>query len=114
MGSRSVGVAMRLGVLGLSGSYTQNEEFATGLAATRQEVGLDVPLFGNGRLSTGYRAASALGPLSQTTVTYMVGYTHSIGSRFNLNVSGELEQREMSAVGREQEYRATAKLGVKF
>lgn len=112
--SRSLGVNMKLGVIGISGAYTQKLEYVIGRTSEEKAFGLRVKMFGNGLLNTGYKLSSLMGGLQQDTETYSLGYTHDIGAAFNLSLAGELVRCAQDAVDQKDEYKATAKLGMKF
>ncbi|MBI2843974.1 MAG: hypothetical protein HYX78_11295 [Armatimonadetes bacterium] len=114
LNSASLGLQMRLGVFGISGGYSEREEYMAGLTSLEKEVGVHVPMFGHGRLTTGLKMAEAVQLAEQSTVTYSIGYTHIIGSSFSLSLAGELTRYEQDLMLQQEEYKATAKLGLKF
>ncbi|MDO8586940.1 MAG: hypothetical protein Q7T82_07850 [Armatimonadota bacterium] len=114
--STTVGAETKIGSLSLSGGYSRKSDYAVGSQMCERRLGLGLPVFGHGTLTTGIKRADAyLGYLSRTT-TYSLGYTHRIGSSFNLMLSGSMmtSEAEQSAAINKPEYEAEAKLGVKF
>jgi len=107
-------IEMRLGILGLTGAYTQMDEYLAGKTSLEREVGLNLPIFGHGRLATGYKMTSSIAASEESTVTYSIGYTHDLGSRFNLSLTGELIRSDLASTAPGDEYKATAKLGIRF
>jgi hypothetical protein len=114
VGSTILGVEMKLGILGLTGGYTQKDDYAAARASVEKQVGLSAPLFGHGRLSAGCKIAEAMEATAGATTTYSVGYTHIIGSCVNLSLTGELTRHEWEPPIRQDDYRATANVGIRF
>ena len=112
--STTAGIEMRVGIVGLTGAYTEKDEYLAGRMSQETEVAMNMPVFGHGRLKTGCKMSSLVAASPQSTVTYSIGYTHDLGSLFNLALTGELVHSEMGAAGPEQEYKATAKIGIRF
>lgn len=112
--TRGVGLDMKLGILGLTGGYTQNDEYATDRLTREAQVGLKLALFSHGNLTTGYKLSEAIADTQQSTVTYSIGYTHIIGSSFNMSVSGEMTQYQQESAAAKGDYKAVAKLGMSF
>lgn len=112
--SKSLGVAMKLGVMSLSGAYTQNLEYVLGRTSQEKSLGMRLRMFGNGQLNTGYKIATLMGGLQLATETYTLGYTHDIGSAFNMSLLGEMVHRAQDDIDQKDEYKASAKLGMKF
>lgn len=114
LSSSALILEMKIGILGITGGYTEKEDYTAGNMQTDKEVGLNFPLFGNGKLHTGYKLCEAVTAAEQSTETYSIGYTHDLGSRFNLSISGELMRLKQESLLPDEEYKATAKLGMKF
>lgn len=112
--STALGIEMRVGILGITGAYTEKDEYVANSLSQEKQVGLSVPIFGYGKLSTGFRLAQAFALSEQDTYTYSIGYTHIIGSSFSLSLTGELTRLEAESLVPQDEYKATAKLGMKF
>lgn len=112
--SATLGVQMRLGIVGITGGYTERDDYMVSRLSAEKEVGLHLPIFGGGRLSTGYKIAEILAEAEQATETFSIGYTHIIGSSFSLSLSGELTKYDYQSMLPQEEYKASAKLGVKF
>jgi len=114
LSSTGLGVELKLGILGLWGEFLENDQYLAGIMNQETEVGMSLALFGHGKLSTGFKLSEAISQMHQSTMTYSLGYTHVIGSKFSLSISGELTRAENESLINDEEYKAEAKLGVKF
>jgi hypothetical protein len=111
---QGLGLEMSLGRLGLCGSLRQKDEYLIGRLSFEKEIQLKLAIFRYGRLTTGWKLAEALAATEDAITTYSFGYTHMIGSSFNLSVMGELMRSQREAVLADEEYKATAKIGINF
>lgn len=112
----NLGLRLRLGTVGLTTDYCSKEEYAFSRLSDERRFGLDVPVFRNGKLTTGVKLARFLDGSELTTRTYSLGYTHNVGSTFNLSLTGyftDYRQNKVTLPDR-SEYSAEASLGVKF
>ncbi|MEN6372804.1 MAG: hypothetical protein ABFD64_12425 [Armatimonadota bacterium] len=114
LSSSTLGLEMKIGILGITGGYSTKEDYLGGNMQIEKEFGLHIPLFGNGKLNTGFKFSEAIADLDQLTKTYSIGYTHDLGSRFNLSITGELMHSTQDSLLPDGECKATAKLGMKF
>ncbi len=112
--STAVGLQMKLGVLGISSAYAQKEDYMIGQTSMERQLGLSLPMFGHGRFDTSVKNAQAVAGAMNSTTTYTIGYTHIVGSRFDLSLAGELTRYQEDLAMPQQEYKATAKLGIRF
>jgi hypothetical protein len=110
----SLGLDIKLGILGINGGFAQNDEYIAGRLSLERQIGFNVPLFGHGKLLTGFKMAESMLESQESTTTYTIGYTHVIGQKFNLSLTGELTRWQSDVKMPDQEYKATAKLGIKF
>lgn len=114
LSSAALGLEMKIGILGITGGYAENEDYLAGNMRTDKELGLNFPLFGNGRFRTGYKLSEAMAAIEQSTETFSIGYTHDLGSRFNFSISGEFMRVNQESLIPGEEYKAAAKFGMKF
>jgi len=114
LSSAALGLELKIGILGITGGYSENEEYLAGNMRTDKELGLNFPLFGNGKFQTGYKLSETITAAKQSTETFSIGYNHDLGSRFNLSISGEFIRVNNESLIPGEEYKATAKLGMKF
>ncbi|MEN6519902.1 MAG: hypothetical protein ABFD46_01960 [Armatimonadota bacterium] len=114
LSSSTLGLEMKIGILSITGGYAEKDDYIAGSTQIEREFGLRLPLFGNGKLYTGYKLSEAAAAADLSTETYSVGYTHDLGSRFNLALSGELTRSTQESLSLDEECKATAKLGMKF
>ncbi len=110
----ALGLDMKLGIVGVTGAYSENEEYLSDRLTRETRLGLKMPMFGHGNLTTTYKLAEAINAAAQATTTYTVGYTHIVGASFNLSLAGEMVQYEQDALDNRSDYKATAKLGMSF
>lgn len=114
LSSAALGLELKLGVLGITGGYAEKDEYMANTASLEREVGLNLRLFRNGKLSTGFKIAQDVANMAQATCTYSIGYTHDLRSTFNLSLTGELTRFEQEQLFPNDEYKVTVKLGIKF
>lgn len=114
--SKAVGLETRIGSLRLSGSYALKDEYMLGRQAYERRFGADIPLFGRGRLTTGFRESESFLEGQESSTTYSLGYKHDMGSRFTFSLTGYLTQyeRDQALLDDQTEYMAETKLGVRF
>ena len=110
---RGVGLETRFGAFGLSGGCDWSRTY--GIPAVEQTIHADLGLrFSAATLfSVGYQTRqNRLDPAAPPATAYTVGFTHTLGDRFSLNVSGKRQQSAATAAS--PDYKATASLGMKF
>ena len=114
--SKAVGLSTHIGSLGLTTNYAAKDEYMLSKLSDERKFGMELPLFGHGQLSTGYKIARMLDSTQLASKTYSLGYRHAIGSNFNLSLVGcytQFLQNQMMQPEK-TEYNAEASLGVKF
>ena len=113
--SRGLGLETKIGSLILMGGYAQKDEYVIGKQGSERQVGANMPIF-NGRLTTGYKESETRMQSQEATITYSLGYQHNLGSSFALSLTGEMTQyeREQALMEDQTEYKAEAKLGMRF
>lgn len=112
----NLGLRVRLGTVGLTTDYCSKEEYTFNRLSDERRFGLDVPVFRNGKLTTGVKLARFLDGSELATRTYSLGYTHNVGSTFNLSLTGYFTDYRQNKVTlpEKSEYSAEASLGIKF
>lgn len=111
----TIGARMRFGTVGLSAEVSKREDRRLMQESEERSIGLELPAFGTGRLTTGYRMARLFGSAETGTDTYTLGFRRDIGSTFNLLLSGRYTQyKGATADPNRAEYGADASLGIRF
>ena len=112
----SVGLTTQIGSVGLETNYFQKDEYAADRLSDERGVGLAVPAFGHGQISTGCRLGRTLGSSDLGTRTYSLGYRHSMGSDFSLSLTGNYTQYLLNKMLQpdKTEVSAEASLGARF
>ena len=114
--SKALSVATQIGSFGLTTKYSCKDEYTLDRFSDEKNVGLVMPFFGNGKLTTGWKMSRLLDGSNTATQTYSLGYSHSVGSDFSLSLTGyytEYLQNQM-VMPDKTEYSAEASLGIKF
>lgn len=114
--AQSIGFATRIGSVGLETNYFQKNEYDDNRISDERRLGLAVPLFGRGRLTTGYALARVLNGSESASRKYSLGYSHSIGSDFSLSLTGYYTQylQNKQLQPDKDEVSAEASLGARF
>lgn len=114
--SASVGLTTRIGSVGLETSYFQKDEYTVDTLSDERKLGVAVPVFGHGQLTTGCRLNRSLGGSVSGSRTYLLGYSHSVGSDFSLSFTGFYTQYLLNKMVQpdKTEVSAEANLGVRF
>lgn len=111
----TAGVQVKVGSVGLTADLSQKDEYELGQRSEERAFGLEMPAFGRGRLTTGYKTAQYFGGAGRSTNTYLLGYRRDLGSLFNLSLTGYYTRyREGSSLPDNDEYSAEAALGIRF
>ena len=108
---KGLGLETNFGALGLSGGYDWSRRYDA--ADTEEAIHADLGLRFSAatRLTVGFQTRqNALDPAATQSFAYTVGFTHVLGDRFNLSLSGKRSQTAASP----SDYNATANLGMKF
>ena len=124
---REYGVTAKVGMFELGGSYAATELLPgttsdviakAGGAPEFGEMGVTLGMrFGaNSQLTGGFKDTFFNGgPAVKGLSTYTLGFTHNMGSRFNFSLNGTFSSnRAISDPSTRNDYRAEAKLGLKF
>ena len=114
--SSSVGLATHFGSVGLETNYFQKNEYADERMSDERKVGLAVPVFGHGRLTTGYKLGRVLDGSEAASRSYLLGYSHAVGSDFSLSLTGYYTQYLQNKMLQPEktEVTAEASLGARF
>lgn len=114
--SQSIGFATRIGSVGLETNYFQKNEYDDNRISDERRLGLAVPLFGRGRLTTAYSLGRVLDGSESASRKYSLGYSHSIGSDFSLSLTGYYTQylQNKQLQPDKAEVSAEASLGARF
>jgi len=110
---RGLALETRFGALGLSGGYDWSRAYGT--PAVEQTIHADLGLRFSAatQLSVGYQTClDRLDPAAPLATAYTVGFTHALGDRFSLNLTGKCQQSAVTTVS--PDYKASASLGMKF
>ena len=112
----SVGLTTKIGSVGVETNYFQKDEYAVDTLSDERGVGLALPAFGHGQITTGCKLGRTLGSSDLGTRTYSLGYRHSVGSDFSLSLTGNYTQYLLNKMLQpdKTEVSAEASLGVKF
>lgn len=114
--STCVGLKTQVGSVGVETNYLQKDEYLADKLSDERKLSLALPVFGHGKLTTGCKFGRTLGAVEQSSRTYLLGYSHSIGSDFSLSFTGyytQYLQTKMTPPGND-EVSAEASLGAKF
>ncbi|MCE5199883.1 MAG: hypothetical protein ABFD54_04045 [Armatimonadota bacterium] len=114
--STALGVNVNVGTVGVLTNYTSKDEYQLSRLSDERQIGLQLPAFGHGKLSTGFKLARLLNGSELAIRTYSLGYDHAVGSDFKLSLTGYYTQYlENQAIQPDKtEYKAEANLGVSF
>jgi hypothetical protein len=107
-------VQVRVGSVGLYADVSKKDEYAMRQQSEEHGFGLEVPAFGRGKLTTGYKMARLFGDAGQGANTYTMGYRHDMGAMFNISLTGNYIQRYNTNISAKDEYNAQATVGIKF
>jgi len=114
--STSVGMKTQVGSVGVETNYLERNDYLADQLSEEKRVNLALPVFGHGKLTTGCKFGRMLGKVDKSSRTYLLGYSHSIGSDFSLSFTGfytQYLQTKMALPGKD-EVSAEASLGAKF
>jgi hypothetical protein len=113
--NQSVGAQMKLGAFDVQGGYTlQDEYLATRLTATI-DAKLGWRMAKSTSIVTTYRRSETLEENVLAADTFALSFVHRLGSIFDLSLSGTMTQYEKDGITQPtRDYRAEAKLGVRF
>ena len=111
-----VGMKVKFGSVGLTTGYSAKNEYMARRLSDEGKIGLEMPAFGRGTLTTGLKVSRMLDGSMTSSNTYSLGYTHDLGSLFNFSLMGYYTQylKDRAVMPDKTEYSAEASLGVKF
>jgi len=114
--AKTVGMKLRIGSVGVTTDYSSKDEYMLQRVSDERAIGFDVPVFRDGKLTTGVKVARVFDGLEYSTRTYSLGFTHNLGARFNLSLTGNYTNYLQNSVSMpdKSEYTAEASLGLKF
>ena len=113
LAQRGVGLETSLGALGLSGGCDWSRKDGTPDVEQTVHAALGVRFSSATQLSVGYQTQqNLLDPAVPLATAYTVGFTHTLGDRFSLSLSGKRQQAGSTTAT--PDYNATASLGMKF
>lgn len=109
---RGVGLETSFGALGLSGGCDWSHAYDAPDDEQTIHAALGLSFSKATKLSVGYQTQqNLLSPDTPLATAYTVGFTHTLGDRFSLSLSGK---RQQAASETSPDYNATASLGMKF
>lgn len=110
----TAGVQVKVGSIGVYADLSHKDVYVLQQQSQEHSFGLEVPAFGRGKLTTGYRMARLFGDVGTGANTYTMGYRHDLGSVFNISLTGNYTQYRSNNVSARDEYNAQATVGIKF
>lgn len=112
----TLGMNLQLGSVGVTTNFTSKDEYLSSTLSDERQIGLEMPAFGRGKLSTGYKIARTLDGSDYSENTYSLGYKHSIGSDFSLALTGYYTyyMQDQALLPENTEYKSELSLGLKF
>ena len=109
---RGVGLETRFGALGLSGGCDWSRTYGTPDVEQTIHAALGLRFSNATQLSIGFQTQQNRLDVSIPLATaYTVGFTHALGGRFRLSLTGK---RQQSSTAASPDYNAAASLGMKF
>lgn len=110
---RGLGLETSFGALGLSGGCDWSRTYGTPDVEQTIHANLGLRFSAATQLSFGYRTQqNRLDPAVPLATAYTIGFTHTLGDRFSLSLSGKRQQAAIAEAT--PDYKATASLGMKF
>ncbi len=110
---RGLGLETRFGALALSGGCDWSRTYDTPDVEQTIHANLGLRFSAATQLSVGYQTQqNRLDPSVPLATAYTLGFTHTLGDRFSLSLSGKRQQAATAEAT--PDYKATASLGMKF
>ena len=110
---RGLGLETHFGALALSGGCDWSRTYDTPAVEQTIHANLGLRFSAATQLSVGYQTEqNRLDPAVPLATAYTLGFTHTLGDRFSLSLSGK--RRQAAATDATPDYNATASLGMKF
>lgn len=113
---QTIGLESDWGLFLFKGQYGTENAYQTANRNSLLNVGVDLRLTKFDTLSTGFEGRSQYDSNVTSTNTYRLGYTHRLGSAFDLSLSGSYTQTMLNGLPStdKPELRTEAKVGLKF
>ena len=114
--SQSVGLESDWGLLLFKGQYGTEDAYQTAKLNSLLNLGVDLRLTKWDILTTGFEGRSQFDKDLTSSYTYRLGFTHRLGSAFDLNLSGAYTQTMLNGIATtdKPELKAEAKVGLRF
>ncbi len=114
--SAGFGLNWQIGSVGVTTNLTSKDEYMDNTQTEEQKIGLEMPLFGSGKFTTGFKRSKLLSSSEMVTRTYSMGYMHSLGGDFSLSLSGYYAEslRDRIMMSDKTDYGAQANFGIKW
>jgi hypothetical protein len=114
--SNTVGLESDWGLFLFKGQYGTETAYQTAKLNSLVNIGVDMRLTKWDVLSTGFEGRSQFDTSLTSSSTYRLGFTHKLGSAFDLNLSGSYTQTLLNGIAStdKPELKAEAKVGLKF
>ncbi len=112
LAQHGVGLETNLGALGLSGGCDWSRHYDTPDVEQTIHADLGLRFSSATNLKVGFQTRqNQLDPTTPPDTAYTASFTHSLGDRFSLSLSGK---RQQTAAAAQPDYNASANLGMKF
>ncbi len=114
--SQSVGLESDWGLLLFKGQYGTENAYQTDKLNSLFNLGVDMRLTKWDLLTTGFEGRSQFDKDLTSSYTYRLGFTHRLGSAFDLNLNGSYTQTMLNGFAStdKPELKAEAKVGLRF
>ena len=114
--SQSVGLESDWGLFLFKGQYGTENAYRTAKLNSLLNIGVDMRLTKWDILTSAFEGRSQLDKDLTSTYTYRLGFTHRLGSAFDLNLSGSYTQTSLNGIAStdKPELKAEAKVGLRF
>ena len=110
---RGVSLETNFGALGLSGGCDWSRTYGTPDVEQTIHAALGLRFSAATQLSVGYQTQqNRLDSAIPLATAYTIGFTHTLGDRFSLSLTGKRQQAAIAAAS--PDYNAAASLGMKF
>jgi hypothetical protein len=114
--SQTIGLESDWGLLLFKGQYGTENAYQTDKYNSLLNLGVDLRLTRFDVLSTAFESRSNFDTSLTSSATYRLGFTHKLGSAFDLNLTGSYTQTLLNGIASadKPELKAEAKVGLKF
>jgi hypothetical protein len=110
----SFGLESDWGLFALHGQVGLDEDLLTTHFTDSSEFGLDLRLTRFDTFTTGFKGINFFDHTAAGTNTYLLGFTHRLGSLFDVSLNGSLVHSTNTADSAKPEIKTEAKLGLHF